>query len=732
MPLLRALAVCVLVSTPALAAPVSFSVDVPLTQGKAAVDAFLAARGGAVTGGSFSNQGWKTSARSDFMHFALPAGIDARRGKLTTVFSAPELSGPKGYFESYHLVALRPNTQPFKPIGAGSASLSSLYIAYRENDELMAQGRGYYNLFDAGCTDWKLCTGEGGSSKGWLNAAGPFTILQDWNDNIDQLSFTPGGGKKTVDLSATSPNGKISAPGWYVTVNACGGSTHNSCGLWDGPTKGGPLGVVYTKVTLELTTECGDAQCSVGIETAQNCAADCAGGSGGAGGGSAGVGAAAGSGGAGGIAGAGGSGGAAAGSGGAAGGASTGSGESTGSDDASGCGCAVPRPRPAAPGLLLALAALVFGARRRRPGRAPRTPSHGPSAPGPRGQRRASRARASRALPRALGLTLGALVCLAAVARPGTAHAAPEKKLRIATLAPKNSAWGKVFRVWQKAVDQKTKGRLALDVYYNAVQGNEHSMVGKMKTGQLDGAALASVGLASIHRDVLVMQLPGVVDSWTALDKVRRAVGPDIEKRFLDEGFLILGWGDIGLVRQMSKGFAVRRPSDIKGKRPAVWRNEPMGPKIYAKIGGVVPVPVSATEVLPALRSGKINLVNAPALAAEQLQWTSSLDHVAATSSVCAIGGVVFRKKALDGMPADLRETFLEIQQKLSKHNANRIRKMDEQAYQRLKRKMTVVQLSPADREEWKKVLVPVMKQLSGSTFSKDLMEKVLKVTGKG
>lgn len=327
---------------------------------------------------------------------------------------------------------------------------------------------------------------------------------------------------------------------------------------------------------------------------------------------------------------------------------------------------------------------------------------------------------------------LALLTTLTALFVAAPAAAKPEHKLRVATLAPKNSAWGKVFKVWQKAVDQKSKGRLELEVFYNAVQGNEDSMVGKMKTGQLDGAALTSVGLSRIHKDVLVLQLPGVVDSWSALDKVRAAVGPELEARFAKEGFRILSWGDVGLVRQMSKGYAVRRPSDVKGHRPAVWRNEPMGPAIYSKIGGVVPVPVSPVEVLPALRAGKLDLVNAPALAAEQLQWTPYLDHVSSTVSVCAIGGSVFRKKALDDLPADLREMFMDMQERMNKSNSKRIRKLDEKAYDRLKKKMKVVDLSDADREEWKKVLVPVVKQLSHGTFDKELVQKVLKITGKG
>jgi hypothetical protein len=59
---------------------------------------------------------------------------------------------------------------------------------------------------------------------------------------------------RTIDLTATSPTGEIAAPQLYLTINACGGSTTNTCGPWGGPSdlKGGPLGVTYSNLTLEL------------------------------------------------------------------------------------------------------------------------------------------------------------------------------------------------------------------------------------------------------------------------------------------------------------------------------------------------------------------------------------------------------------------------------------------------------------------------------------------------
>jgi TRAP-type transport system periplasmic protein len=309
--------------------------------------------------------------------------------------------------------------------------------------------------------------------------------------------------------------------------------------------------------------------------------------------------------------------------------------------------------------------------------------------------------------------------------------AAANNTLRIATLAPKNSAWGKVFKTWALAIEKKSEGKLKPEVYYNAVQGDETAMVSKLKTGQLDGAALTSVGLSLIYRNVLVMQLPGVIDSWALLDKVRGQMQGELEKGFDAEGFKIGSWGDVGLVRQMSKGVAIRRPSDMKNQRPAVWRNEPMGPIVYASLGTIVPVPVSVPEMLPALRSGKVNVVNAPALAAEQLQWVPYFDHIGSNVTVCAVGGTIFRKKALDDLPADLKANLDDVQNRLNKVNANRVRTLDAEAYERMKGKMEVVDLSPADRAEWEKVLRNAVTRLGQGTFDKAMIDRVLKIAGK-
>src|SRR5438132_8134754 len=93
--------------------------------------------------------------------------------------------------------------------------------------------------------------------------------------------------------------------------------------------------------------------------------------------------------------------------------------------------------------------------------------------------------------------------------------------LKVGTLAPQASPWGQVFKVWQTAVHDKTNGALELQFFYNGQQGDEVAMVGKMRAGQLDGAAITATGLGQIHKQVLVLQLPGLFPSWDKLDKAR-------------------------------------------------------------------------------------------------------------------------------------------------------------------------------------------------------------------
>lgn len=318
-----------------------------------------------------------------------------------------------------------------------------------------------------------------------------------------------------------------------------------------------------------------------------------------------------------------------------------------------------------------------------------------------------------------------AAAALAAACVLGNAPAAEAKTtLRFATLAPPRSPWGKVFKAGAKAIEQKTNGEIETVWLWNGTAGSERAVVGKIKSGQLTGAAITSTGLGDIYKPVLALGMPGAFNSWAELDKARTELQPEFEKAVKEAGFFIAGWGDVGASHFMSNGFAVKVPTDLRGKHPGAIAEDIIAPKFYEAIGGISQVPTAVTEILPKLGAKSIDVIAAPSLAAEQLQWTSRLDHLNTLTTSYSIGALVVSQQELDKLSPETREIMQDVQVKSAKMLAKTIRKEDDAAYDRIKKKMTVHEATAAEKAEWKKVFVNACKRLKTS-MPGDVLSKI-------
>ena len=317
----------------------------------------------------------------------------------------------------------------------------------------------------------------------------------------------------------------------------------------------------------------------------------------------------------------------------------------------------------------------------------------------------------------------GAMALLAGMGAPGRARAGDV--LKLATLAPKASPWGQVLSVWEKAVKEKSGGQLELQIFYNGAHGDEGAMVAKMKSGQLVGAIVTAVGLSKIYKPILALQCPGLFASWAKLDRARDAMKAEFEKGASDAGFRIAGWGDVGSVRILSKGVAVRVPDDFQSKKPYLWRDDAIQPVFYQTVGGVTPVPLNVPEVLPQLNTGGINIVLAPPLAAEQLQWASKLDTIQSVVQSYSIGALVFSQKRLDALPADLRQILLDTAKVAANALTKRIRNEDDAAFGRMKGKMKLIDCAADERAKWEALFKQVRSKLGQGTFAPELITKL-------
>jgi TRAP-type transport system periplasmic protein len=312
---------------------------------------------------------------------------------------------------------------------------------------------------------------------------------------------------------------------------------------------------------------------------------------------------------------------------------------------------------------------------------------------------------------------------------PQTADAQGVTTLRIATLAPQGSSWMKIFNAWNASVKKETDGKVQLRFYAGGVAGDERDFVRKMRAGQMDGAAVTSTGLGLVVRPVLVLAVPGVFDNYQQLDRARTMLEGEFDKQFLDNGYKLLGWGDVGEARLFSNAKRIQRPSDLKEVRPWAWRDDVIFTEVL-KVVGANPVRLGVPEVYPALQTGMVDTVPASAVAAVSLQWYTRLKYVSKESTSTIVGATILKKDKYEALTPDQRKALDETSEKAHKALRAVIRKDDKRAYRTvLQRGLEEVPARQYEKE-WTAVGDKVRQNLSGRLYPASLLKRVQQAAG--
>lgn len=318
--------------------------------------------------------------------------------------------------------------------------------------------------------------------------------------------------------------------------------------------------------------------------------------------------------------------------------------------------------------------------------------------------------------------TAAAASATATVGFPLIAKAAPEHTIKIATLAPDGSSWHKAFKKFARMIKERSDGKIALKIYAGGVMGDEPAMVRKMRTGQLDGAAVTSVGLGDINKQLLMLQLPMLFRNEKELDRVRGAMSDKFTKLLSQGGFRLTGWGDVGFTYLFSNS-PIKSPGDTANSKMWVWDADPISKEVM-KVANVNAVPLSVPDVMSSLQTGVINGFGSAPYAAIALQWYTKVTYVTNLKLSMAIGGSVLTNEAYAKL-ADHHELLEEVSKETYSSLLKRIRRDNKKAVKALVDKGIEV-VEPTDMGKWLDLSVKVRENLTGSLFDRELMAEML------
>ncbi|MBW2685018.1 MAG: TRAP transporter substrate-binding protein DctP, partial [Deltaproteobacteria bacterium] len=298
----------------------------------------------------------------------------------------------------------------------------------------------------------------------------------------------------------------------------------------------------------------------------------------------------------------------------------------------------------------------------------------------------------------------------------------------IATLAPRQSELGRAFQRLRKELKELPEGRVNLKMYDGGVAGDEETVVRKMRVGQLDGALLTSTGLGALVPQVLVLQAPGLITNYPALDDVREQLGPDFVKLFDKAGYELISWGDSGQVRIFSK-HKIQHPSDLHKARPWVWRGSPTM-RAFIEAAGANGVTMGLPEVFSALQTGMVDTVISSSIGVLAFQWHTKLKTMTKPGGGIVVGAYVIRKDRLAALPKAAQDHIRNSAKEHAQEFREGGRRLDKEASEVLAGRLKSVNLW-RNQHAWEAVQRKAREALAGRLYSKSLLVRVQEIVGK-
>ncbi len=320
-------------------------------------------------------------------------------------------------------------------------------------------------------------------------------------------------------------------------------------------------------------------------------------------------------------------------------------------------------------------------------------------------------------------LALAAALPLAAIAQSPIV-------IKFSHVVAQDTPKGKGAEYFKKLAEERTKGKVKVEVYANSTLYKDKEEVEALQLGavQMLAPSLAKFGPLGV-REFEVFDLPYLFDNYGELHKVTRGpVGASLLKKLEAKGIIGLAYWDNGF-KDMSANKPLRKPEDFRGLKMRIQSSKVLDSQMRAL--GAVPQVMAFSEVYQALQTGVVDGTENP----PSNLYTQKMHEVQKYLTLSDHGylgyAVIVNKKFWDGLPADIRKTLEGAMADATKYADDIARKENEDALAAVKKsgKTQFITLTPEEKKAWKKALVKVH-QANESRVGKDLIQAIYKETG--
>jgi TRAP-type transport system periplasmic protein len=279
--------------------------------------------------------------------------------------------------------------------------------------------------------------------------------------------------------------------------------------------------------------------------------------------------------------------------------------------------------------------------------------------------------------------------------------AAADFEIRLGNLYPQAHSIGVAADAFARLVDEKTGGRVVVEVFHDSVLGSEREMTEAVQTGSLEMVTSGLAGIGLYVPGIHVFELPYLYDSLDQLAGVVEALEEDIQANLTAHGFRALGYNYQG-PRSTASVKAMRSFDDFQGLRLRV----PEAPLYVgmAQAMGANPTPVAFPEVYMALQTGVAEAMEGGPDTVFANKFFEVAPYYVLTEHIFHVLYMAINAGFFDSLPADIQDALVEAGREATVVQLEAIRQLNQESLDTMRAGGTEI-IELADKDSFRDAL---------------------------
>jgi len=295
------------------------------------------------------------------------------------------------------------------------------------------------------------------------------------------------------------------------------------------------------------------------------------------------------------------------------------------------------------------------------------------------------------------------------------AHAQDPIVIKFSHVVTNETPKGKGAERFKELAEKATNGKVKVEIYPNSVLYKDKEELDALQLGavQMLAPSLAKFGPLGV-KEFEAFDIPYIFPTREVLHRVTEGpVGKMLMKKLEPKGIIGLAYWDNGF-KDMTGNKPLLHPNDFKGMKMRIQSSKVLDAEMRAL--GANPQVMAFSEVYQALQTGVVDgTENTPSNI-----YTQKMHEVQSDLTVSEHGyigyAVIVNKKFWEGLPADIRTQLEGAMRDATKYTNAISEQENAQALEAIRKsgKTNIHVLTAAEKNEWRRALLPVRKEVEG------------------